>query len=312
MTDSDEQQPLLSDPFRPNQITLSSTKILLVYFFAVIKFLLFFVLLFLTSFYYLLASLVPINYVKKTIISLSSKVLLKLILYLFGVFQVPIHGTPLIDTYAETEALDDPKSGDIIVCCHFNYIDILWLQMKFNPIFAIPVSPSHLIVKSHLQLFFDIISCRSIQISNQRALTLGEIHEIGSRFKVPIILLVEGSVSNGQFILNFEQFGSNFDATGVTFHLYGFIHRTLISPFFVQGNGFLHILQMLGQFYNEMVIKSALPQDVPRTTHGIDDEWINRARRVMSIVLDCPTIDTYNSPFPPPTIINHERSLHEN
>jgi hypothetical protein len=186
--------------------------------------------------------------------------------------------TPLCET---TLDVGDPKPvnpGDIILCNFASYLNLIWLQCYFTPVFVIPLSEDRVIVHSFYSLLLGILSGSPLNSGVPR--TFDNVCPVG----VPVVVLPEGIPSNGKEILPFLPFAVPNSPRDL--HIFGFIHRVHgISPNFTRGSGFLHLFHMTGRTLAGMKVKIAAPRDIPKV--GSND-WIKRSRIVLAEMLRLP------------------------
>lgn len=265
---------------------------------AFIKFPFLIIALSLSYAYNLFASFIPIFSLRRFISSLTSSYLFRIILGLTGIFSVKEQPTPLIDSYSETEDTIEPQQGDIIIANCASYLNLFWLQYKFSPIYVIPCDQTNAYIFNFYQLFASILSER--KLTSKLKKPLSEVIKIASeKFKCPVVIFPEGSVTNGEFLINFMDFGKDIDTTKVQFHILGFVHdKSYISPNFVFGNGFLHLFSMSGRLFSKMKLKIALPQDTKSLQKNIiDKEWIEKCRYIMSKITHLSLFDIDGNDF---------------
>lgn len=245
----------------------------------------------------MITSIVPVSIIKRIILKFTSKILFRILLYVSGLFSMNKQPTPLVDTYSALQEVKTPKGGDIIISNLASYLNILWFQFEYSPIFVIPCDETNVYVFGIFNLLIKILTCQPLKSTNKKALS----HVVNSARKIglPIVIFPEGSVTNGKYIINFREFGKGLDTNDINFYIYGFIHFDyIVSPNFTYGNGFLHILQMLGRPFSGMKIKIALPQDIPKTEfNSIDASWISKCRKVMATIMGITVANVDGSEF---------------
>ena len=246
------------------------------FFFAFLKFPLFLFAISLSFAYILVASIIPIIIVKRIILIITSKILFRVLLYVSGLLSINKQPTPLVDTYSAPQEVKNPNAGDIIISNLASYLNILWLQFEYSPIFVVPCDETNVYVFGVFNLIIKILTCQSLK--NSHAKPLSEVVNTAKKLGLPIVIFPEGSVTNGESIINFREFGKGLDTNNINFYIYGFIHFDYsISPNFTYGNGFIHFLKMLGRPFSGLRIKIALPQDIPKIElNSIDPTWISK------------------------------------
>lgn len=254
-----------------------------------------FLLIFTLSFIYSLFTVfIPIRPIQHAAVRIFSSIFFKILLLLTGIFSVNEQPTPLVDTYAETQEANQPTAGDIIISNCASYLNIFWLHEKYAPIFAIPIDPEYVVIKSVYHLFGQILTGEPL--SKGKTIKLCDlVAKAKNNLKRVIVIFPEAAVTNGKSVLAFKEFGSGCDLSETHFHIYGFIHfGSYIDPNFTCGNGIYHFFMMIGRIFGGMKVKIALPQDIPRVENGIDDKWLKRCRYIMTTIMGVPC-SPYNS-----------------
>ena len=248
--------------------------------------------------YNLFSTFIPIASLRRFISNFTSSYLFRIILALTGIFSVKEQPTPLIDSYSETEDILDPQPGDVIISNCASYLNLFWLQYKFSPLYVIPCDQTNVFVFNIYQLFALIISEKKLIVKLKKPLS--DVIKIAEeKLKCPVVIFPEGSVTNGEFLINFMQFGNDIDTQKVRFHIYGFVHsKSSISPNFTFGNGFIHLFSMSGRFFSEMKVKMALPQDIRVLQNSqINKEWIEKCKHIMSKITSIAFFDINGTEF---------------
>lgn len=253
------------------------------------KFILLVIVMGFTLTYSVAAALFPVRAVGRIITRVYSKTLVRIALFLAGVVNVHEQPTPLVDTYSEVTDVREPRPGDVIVANLSSYLNLLWLQSKYSPVFVVPVDDQHVVVKDALQMFMQIIGRVDVRKGRQR--TMASVVETARNvWMCPIVLFPEAAVTNGTCVIQFQRFAFGQDLE-TTFHVYGFVHSSSdVSPNFVRGNGTVHLFRMLGRSVARINVKVALPQDVPNGV--IDDKFIQRCRFVLAAIMNVPLVDS--------------------
>jgi hypothetical protein len=146
------------NPFAPESKRPTAGWLLGVLLFAFLKLPLLLLLLSLGFIYTILGSLFPVRALRRVITRIYSRVIFQAILFLTGVWSVHRQPTPLVDTYSDPQEIDDPGPGDVILANCASHLNVFWLQCHYAPVLAVPVDPDHVVVKSALQLFFQILA----------------------------------------------------------------------------------------------------------------------------------------------------------
>lgn len=251
-----------------------------------------FMVLFLLSFCYVsISAIIPIRKIRTVAFPKVYTLIFRALLFLTGLYEISEQLTPLVDRYSEVAEDNHPKTGDIIITNCSSYLNLFWLQYKFNPIFVFPVSRSDVVAKGFFNLLFSILKCKPL--TNGPRKNLNELIEISKKENRVLVLFPEASVTDGEHIFKFHNFGDGINLDDTNFHIYGFVHYdSRISPNFVKGNGFVHILLMIGRMIAGLKVKIALKQDIPKAINNkIDDKWICESRKILSVITGLPLIE---------------------
>jgi len=170
------------------------------------------------------------------------------------------------------------QPGDIIVCNHSSYIDILYLAFKFSPIFAfgpnnwpktVPmkgaiVSVKLTVISALLEVF------RDPERLPEHCMPLHEAVLLARSYYAPLVVFPEGTTSNGKTLLSFV--APVFDGylgekkQLPTCHVLGIRYECEdFSPTYTVGNPLKHLVQLCCQLSNNLEAKF-LGEDAANTT----------------------------------------------
>lgn len=227
----------------------------------------------------------PIPYFSRFIRRLCSAIYTRIMLALFGLFHVKVEPTQVIRRVADAERWNKPGKGTLIIAQSSSYINALWLDMKLSPKFVVPGENGKVHVVSMHKLIINIL--RSKGLRSGEAVDLEKVME-GA--KGPVVIFPEAAPTNGDGILKFKLFNAPQNAVK-SVQIMGFKHnRSGISPCFVTGNAFVHLLEMLGSFVSSMEVKVACKVDSIQPKEGLTEEYINATREVLAKILRIPTL----------------------
>ncbi|OHT07348.1 hypothetical protein TRFO_24536 [Tritrichomonas foetus] len=293
--DGTNVNPFIPIPSKRRNIIITIFQTIL----AIMKFPLFFMSFTLSFIYNMVASMIPIALLKRLVMQLTSKILFKILLFLSGLLSINPQPTPLIDTYSVPQEETKPKSGDIIISNCASYLNLFWLQQQFSPIFVIPCleSDSEVYVFSVYGLLMRILTVQPLR--RHQKVPLSIVIQQSKQIKCPIVIFPEAAVTNGEYLINFRDFGKDVDVNDLNFHIYGFLHfGSSFSPNFTFGNSISHLFRMIGRPFSGMKIKMALPQDIPRTeSNSIDSAWIAKCRSIMATIMGVKMVDVDGAEF---------------
>lgn len=283
--DQDKHNPFIPVSCNTNIVTVTVHFII-----GLIKLPLFIILFSLSFLYYVIALMIPVPRIRKFINSTIVFILFRVMLLLTGYWSINQQPTPLVDTFVEPGEVNHPNPGDIIIANFSSYLNLFWLQSQYSPIFVIPVDANKMIRKNFYSLFLDIMA--GDPVTKGKKTDLNKIISDARKYLVPVVIFPEQRVENGLGIIEFQEFGIGNDITDIHIHIFGFTHHFWdISPNFVTGIGFIHLVHMLGRIFCSMKIKIAMPQDVPAIKENIDKKWIISTREVLATILRVPMIN---------------------
>ena len=248
----------------------------------------FFILLFTFAFIqFIIASMIPINFVSYVITRFYSVTCINLLLYLLGENKVSVVPTALCENYFEVEDKPKPKPGDIIISNSISYLSLFWFQKEYSPLFVIPLSNTGIVVThSFFTLFTYILSDKSPQSGNQTTIT--KAIQKAKTMNVPIVIFPESVPTNGKCLIKFFDFCGKSDLSNITFHIFGVSSRKCrISPFLGDMNPSLHFLLMLGKFSTTLKFYTALPQDIPQYS----ENFVSDCRGLLGTILRIPLVN---------------------
>jgi hypothetical protein len=157
--------------------------------------------------------------------------------------------------------------GDLLICNHVSYVDLLYLYFRFNPVFTsvcIEADDTYYLTNvSLIGALWNIIN----PSKKTSADTFKDIRSIIEYAKVnkfgPVIVFPEGSTSNGRGLLKFiAPIVQEIFESSISFHLVGFkYHYESYSPSYTVGSLPLHLFQLCNQLYNTLEVRYLVPDD---------------------------------------------------
>ncbi|KAH0792246.1 vacuolar protein sorting protein vps66 [Histomonas meleagridis] len=215
----------------------------------------------------------------------------RVMLFLTGLFTIYVQPTSVTDRFSAVAENRDPESGDIIIANCSSYLNILWLQSTYNPIFAIPVSPTEVVTKTIHQLLNEILSVKPL--TKGRKITFTQLIEYAKKEQKPIVLFPEAAVTNGKCVIKFQTFGQDTDFSDTRFHIFGFVHFDgKLNPNFTKGPGLYHLFLMIGRIVSGLKVKVVEESEIPKLENNkIDAKWISKCRNILATIMGVPMVD---------------------
>ena len=276
------KQPTFKNPFIFKTIAV-------VIFILRFPFLLLFLVLFLM--YLLFISLIPKGKFTHLIVRLFSYIFYKGFCFFTGTISVNIQPTPLVDRYRDAMPFIKPKAGDLIISNLGSFLNLLFIQGSFSPIYVLPYDNRTVIKKNFIVLLIDHLFSRDFRKGGHKY-KLNEILELAkTKYLCPVCIFPECAPTNGQCILQFQPFGIGLNLEDVNVSVIGFLNSNIgISSDLVIGTGtFWYIIQMFGRLFGTMKVRTALPQDVPKISEdGIDEKWLKDVRTLLALIMRVP------------------------
>ncbi|GAM22349.1 hypothetical protein SAMD00019534_055240, partial [Acytostelium subglobosum LB1] len=196
------------------------------------------------------------------------------------------------------------RLNDIIVCNHTSYIDIIYLTYRYSPIFCIPPNDKQSAIEGRL-IPLSIAGALSnaifspMQLSGQSVPTSQVVQRINSSWSGPVIVLPEGTTSNGSGLLDIQPvFVENNNLLVDHFHVIGITYptSTSTSPSYTVGNYFLHLLKVCAVWRHEIIVRylsrncvPSLPLDGSSGPVDTQDviEWFDALFKSLSSMINC-------------------------
>ena len=254
--------------------------------------------------HFLISRVLYFTFLKRYLIRLSSIIVGFLIRIVSGYFYVPIQQKNIKKNEKEKEKINDfdtseISAGDIIISNYPSYLDLIYLQNKFTPVFFIPKDSKHVEMKQFHQIFFESfipinndenntnndISNSNKYIENDEAIQIAK-----NELKCPIILLPEATKTNCSSIIKFNDFEADFENTKV--FILGIKHPNKTQntePNYVSGSFLKHFILSLGVLSNSLELNFCNEKDVP--DFKSDNESISKCRTIISELSGLPFYD---------------------
>jgi hypothetical protein len=245
------------DPFSQRSRALHPVMIVVRFLFSCIKFPFFIAFLTASFFYFCLSLLIPFRSAKRLFLHLISKVTCRVFLILTGNIIITVQHSPLEETVLEAGRPRSIVGGDVIVANFGSYLNLIWLQYSYAPLFAVTVSATEVVSHSFHSLLLSILA--SVSPSVGAKFPFCKILHSASELGVPVVVFPEGRPTNVQAVIPFVPL----DLSGSVVHVLGFSHSgNGISADFVSGNGLWHLFCMNGRSLSEMKVRIATASDV--------------------------------------------------
>lgn len=281
-------------PFIPLNTKIPLWKKILIFIFGPIK--LFLIILNFITIYVntLFISLIPIPIVSRFLNVINSYINVRVSLSLFGSFLTKIDCKPLINKVFAPESWETPDNGDIIFSPLTSYLDILWLQVKVSPIFAIPVDSTHVVTYKYYSLIYSILKHQDLRSGNCEEIQ-SVIEKAKKSHQGPVVVFAESAPSNGQGILKFVPMKFSVSEKTKVF-LLAFLNQSEgPSPNFVCTDPIKHLIFMAGRFYAPIRAFAPLKKDLEtiqpsKFGNEITPELIEKCREIHGKLLNIPLL----------------------
>ncbi|KAI9293511.1 hypothetical protein K502DRAFT_350948 [Neoconidiobolus thromboides FSU 785] len=184
---------------------------------------------------------------------------IRLLLLLFGFFNIKTNSISLkrgINNKTKIK-VNQPKVGELIIVNSSSYLDLLYLQMKYNPVFTKICSKTGRLSKD--TLWNSIINFGKLTILKDN-----DSHELNEFIQCvkneglgPIVIFLEGTSTNGRGVLKpitdlFNDLNEDNLNMRVVYIKYPFND---FSPTFPIGNLGFHFIKLISQFKNNIIIQ---------------------------------------------------------
>ena len=281
------QQPKFKNPFIFKSIAFGIF---------LLRFPFFILFLFVFMIYLLFLSLIPKSKVTHIIIRMFSYFFYKGFCFFTGTLSVSIQPTPLVDTYRDAMPFVKPKAGDLIISNLGSFLNLLFIQGSFSPIYIIPYDEKTVLKKNFIVLLIDHLFSRDFRKGGQKCNLSEIIENARTKHFCPVCIFPECAPANGSCILQFVPFGIGQTLEDTNVSVIGFLNSAIgISADISIGTGtFWYLIQMFGRLFGTMKVRTALPQDVPKIPEdGIDEKWLKDVRTLLALIMRVP-LSTYS------------------
>ena len=230
------------------------------------------------------------SWLKRFFIRASSVVCCGILRILSGLFNVQLNIVKKDENGKEKKVdFDDSciEAGDIIIANYPSYVDLIYLQFKFTPVFFVPADDKTVFVKRFHQIFFESIfgEIKGMgAIENERAIEIAT-----NTMNAPIILLPEAKKTNGTCLTKFNNFEIDFEKVKV--FVAGIKHeeRENVEPNYVSGSFMAHYVQTIGNISNSLEINFCSAEETPKPQNGMEE-----VRKCVSKLAGIPLYDDPN------------------
>lgn len=232
----------------------------------------------------------PIHFIGRFYTRAHSFITYYLVMILFGEYWTSIVPTPLVKRLVD-EKWSKPGSGDVIFTHLTSYINLLWLQFKLSPVFAIPVDEEHCVVRGIHNIMITILRHKNLREGS--LVRIEKVIADARKYKRgPVVFLCEGAPTNSEGILKFQPFKAKLPED-TKIQVLGFVRPfTGLSPNYTAGNGLVHLIKNLGHIYVSCTVLVALDADVGLPKDDlINPEFVEKMRTVLSRLTKLPTVD---------------------
>lgn len=276
-------------PFIPQFKPLSKLWVVFRYIFGVLKFIISIPILF--SFYVnpTICALFPIPIVARLLVRINHICQSILLLLLNGVYWVKVVPTPLIKKIVLDETWEKPSHGDLVFAPLASYLNLIWLNLKLSPTFAIPVSKDEVVVRSFHALVYKILTNQELRNGKSEKL-VDVLSRNKKKMRGPVVIFAEGAPTNGTGVLKFMPIQCDLPE-GTKVSAIGFVHEyTGVSPNYVCGSSINYILNMYGRLHGSMKVVVALKKDLPSHDGKLTPEFNENIRDILAKIMRVQTL----------------------
>ncbi|KAK5582671.1 hypothetical protein RB653_004256 [Dictyostelium firmibasis] len=269
----------------------------------------------------LIARSIPIGWLSRMICRFFDIILGRIILLCMGFIQLDEFTETLSRSKVASGSIDQYTRKDIIVCNHSSYVDIIYLCYKFSPTFAIPPNDEKNLSQNTGKLIplslgraLENAIYSPIQLSMKSVDTNKLVESIQQSWNGPLVVLPEGTTSNGQGLLDItpifpqvpsqsSQFNTfkEISTNKLSIHVIGLTyHYGIYSPSYPSvGNVFLHLFLICSQISNSIQIhylsrscmpplpkQSQLSQYINNNGLSEENEWFDQLFKSLSSLIN--------------------------
>ncbi|KAI8380881.1 uncharacterized protein BYT42DRAFT_495123 [Radiomyces spectabilis] len=184
--------------------------------------------------------LIPLGPVRRLWCKVWNLILIRTTLFVAGFFYIKHEVVSTRKSRGDStnayEKMPTPSSGDIIVANWTSYIDILYLAYRFNPVFTQIYPAENKVCEIsmwqavRLCSQFPALSAEEKKVPPNRLFTVSElVQRVSARHLGPIVVLPEGTTTNGRALLKFIPIFANYDSdrSRSKFHVLAFSEDVL-------------------------------------------------------------------------------------
>ncbi|KAJ0398759.1 hypothetical protein P43SY_009827 [Pythium insidiosum] len=157
--------------------------------------------------------------------------------------------------------------GDVVVCNHTSFLEVLYLARRFSPVFVFvtPAGASKGLVHA-CGLIEALVRALSLPVADDRA-TPRKLADVVARASGPVVVFPEGARSNGKSVLRFlpilEQLPLARGKAATRVHLVAFRYEYKhFSPSHSAGRGWKHVLWTLFYGYHSLRVTHLHAKDL--------------------------------------------------
>eukprot|EP00002_Diphylleia_rotans_P032809 TRINITY_DN691_c0_g1_i1.p1 TRINITY_DN691_c0_g1~~TRINITY_DN691_c0_g1_i1.p1 ORF type:complete len:346 (-),score=68.42 TRINITY_DN691_c0_g1_i1:239-1276(-) len=184
---------------------------------------------------------------------------------------------------ASADQLIVPKvqSGDLVISNHISFLEIIYLNFRFAPTFAIPKIDSDTTAPSNQVIpmsFLEALRRAShpAKALSQPPMPLSDLLKDAKAKRLgPVVLFPEATTSNGKAVLSFQTIDPNSipSETRVILMAFKFDYQDF-SPAFVVGSFWSHFFKILFQLSNRLQVKTLVEHETPEVSSlHTAEEW---------------------------------------
>ncbi|KAG0185301.1 hypothetical protein DFQ28_009568 [Apophysomyces sp. BC1034] len=217
----------------------------------------------------------PLGLIGRMWCRLFSALVIRLVLFFSGFFYIKTETVSSRKSRGSSSAANKHDStiqaGDVIVANWTSYIDILYLAYRFRPVFT-QVYPATKQLRpistwEAIRLCTCVPSLTPENIPKDQLYSVKELAQVAkSRYCRPVVVLPEGTTSNGRALLQFAPIFKEYKPTDRNgrFHVLAFKYEyDNLPPTYTVGNQFVHFIRLCSQFHNTLVVKYLAVGEAP-------------------------------------------------
>ncbi|KAF2075825.1 hypothetical protein CYY_002859 [Polysphondylium violaceum] len=212
-----------------------------------------------------LTRMIPVGVISRVLNRFFTIIFARWILFAMGYFKIEESTETLSRSKKAAGSIGTFKMNDVIICNHSSYVDIIYLAYRFSPTFAVPPNDRDPTTFSARLIPLNIAQALKNAIFSPLHLNQDSVdtkilmEKITNSWSGPLVILPEGTTSNGQGLLDISPvFESDSGIKSLDFiHVLGITyHYGMYSPCYSSvGSVWLHLFKLCSQVSNGIQIK---------------------------------------------------------